>query len=419
MIEFDEKDIIYHGDYRDDLLSINLAITSYCNYQCSYCCAEMPPVNNNAAFIDYETIINVIDRFFLFNKNEYFIILTGGEPTIHPQFLDILNYLNNTYIDKEIYLSIITNGARSVEYYKNVFENTNNLKFLLRMSIHLEYAKIEHIKDIIILANQLNKNILINLMLHPILKEERENVYNELLKLRKNYKFDISFDELQEGDNFDKLDRRYTIDDFNWIDKINKEFNSLYPNNSSMYISTPSYIVNINNENVSIPKIEFNKAMRENKRSFKDMYCCYGINTFDIWGFGDTTGGACPMFKRYNIYDDFFNWYNIIGYTKCELEQCRCPFNDTLPKFRNENEAKKFVEEYKNKMNSLFISDMYQQLNNYQYKLENRIATLENKINDNQMEILSSKFNKLIDILAWFIPIKKWRNNFRNKIHNM
>lgn len=50
--------------------------------------------------------------------------------------------------------------------------------------------------------------------------------------------------------------------------------------------------------------------------------------------------------------------------------------------------------------------------------LDNKINN--NKINDlecvnNNINNLEYKIDKLIDTLAWWIPIRKWRDNFRNK----
>ncbi|MEI0799629.1 hypothetical protein R4Q14_15060, partial [Brachyspira intermedia] len=45
--------------------------------------------------------------------------------------------------------------------------------------------------------------------------------------------------------------------------------------------------------------------------------------------------------------------------------------------------------------------------------LENKINTLENNINIIKYDI--EVYNSFINSIAWWIPIKKWRNNFRNK----
>ena len=67
-------------------------------------------------------------------------------------------------------------------------------------------------------------------------------------------------------------------------------------------------------------------------------------------------------------------------------------------------ETKKIVKEdgYKDDLINLLI---------------NENTDLNNKINDLNKNIwkLSEINNKIINTLAWWIPIRKWRDNFRNK----
>ncbi|MEI0748987.1 hypothetical protein [Brachyspira pulli] len=51
-------------------------------------------------------------------------------------------------------------------------------------------------------------------------------------------------------------------------------------------------------------------------------------------------------------------------------------------------------------------------------EFDNRISEFDNRINgiDNRINGIETKITKLIDVLAWWIPIKKWRDNFRNKL---
>ncbi len=58
------------------------------------------------------------------------------------------------------------------------------------------------------------------------------------------------------------------------------------------------------------------------------------------------------------------------------------------------------------KINNANINNM-RVLSNYKDELLNEL----NKIKVN--------FNKLINDLAWWIPVRKWRDNFRNKMLNI
>lgn len=68
MLDFDSKDIQFHGEMDNDIFYINLSLTNYCNYQCSYCCAEIPPVNKTSIFESKETIINTLNRLFILSN---------------------------------------------------------------------------------------------------------------------------------------------------------------------------------------------------------------------------------------------------------------------------------------------------------------------------------------------------------------
>ncbi len=50
------------------------------------------------------------------------------------------------------------------------------------------------------------------------------------------------------------------------------------------------------------------------------------------------------------------------------------------------------------------------------YKIE--IMNLENKVSslESRNNYLENKINKVVDSIAWFIPVRKWRDSFKNKI---
>ena len=50
--------------------------------------------------------------------------------------------------------------------------------------------------------------------------------------------------------------------------------------------------------------------------------------------------------------------------------------------------------------------------------MQQLINTIEHINNSQKINNIDNKVNKLIDHIAWWIPLKKWRDNFRNKILN-
>jgi MoaA/NifB/PqqE/SkfB family radical SAM enzyme len=75
-----------------------------CNHECSGC-----PCSNNQredSFFEYSDIISSIDRFIFDGVND--ITISGGEPTVHPKFFDVVDYISK----KKIKLNLLTNADR-------------------------------------------------------------------------------------------------------------------------------------------------------------------------------------------------------------------------------------------------------------------------------------------------------------------
>ena len=67
--------------------------------------------------------------------------LTGGEPTLNPDFIKLLEYLQ----DKKHHISVCTNGSRTLEYLYKVYELVDNITY----SMHFEHItpKLEEYKN--------------------------------------------------------------------------------------------------------------------------------------------------------------------------------------------------------------------------------------------------------------------------------
>lgn len=96
---------------------ISLIINSKCNQKCKYCFAY-DTLHDNNNIMSLDTIRQVID--FQLKANDpmlkYSIGIVGGEPTLHPQFQDIIDILTNHYHTNHICSVIFTNGTRLHEY---------------------------------------------------------------------------------------------------------------------------------------------------------------------------------------------------------------------------------------------------------------------------------------------------------------
>tara|TARA_R110002096_G_scaffold431527_1_gene646885 strand:- start:379 stop:1773 length:1395 start_codon:yes stop_codon:yes gene_type:complete len=86
-------------------LSINLDVTTACNYRCDHC-VDMDILNTGIRY-EHEQLKNslttLIDRGL-----RSVIIIGGGEPTVYPGFADIVKHLKA----RDIQIGVVTNGSR-------------------------------------------------------------------------------------------------------------------------------------------------------------------------------------------------------------------------------------------------------------------------------------------------------------------
>ncbi|MFK8028503.1 MAG: radical SAM protein [Gammaproteobacteria bacterium] len=86
-------------------LSINLDVTTACNYRCDHC-VDMDILNTGIRY-EHEQLKNslttLIDRGL-----RSVIIIGGGEPTVYPGFADIVTHLKA----RDIQIGVVTNGSR-------------------------------------------------------------------------------------------------------------------------------------------------------------------------------------------------------------------------------------------------------------------------------------------------------------------
>ena len=90
--------------------SFDLHITDYCNLHCKGCTVldylETGTITNEKNNLD--DVKKIISNFQRYNLNLEQLIILGGEPTLHRQLGDIIDYLKSTGVIKK--LAILTNG---------------------------------------------------------------------------------------------------------------------------------------------------------------------------------------------------------------------------------------------------------------------------------------------------------------------
>jgi molybdenum cofactor biosynthesis enzyme MoaA len=86
-------------------LSVNLDVTTACNYRCDHC-VDMDILNTGIRYEHEQlksSLTTLIDRGL-----RSVIIIGGGEPTVYPGFADIVQHLKA----RDIQIGVVTNGSR-------------------------------------------------------------------------------------------------------------------------------------------------------------------------------------------------------------------------------------------------------------------------------------------------------------------
>jgi len=85
-----------------------MEITGQCNLSCNICFAAAP----SGGHVPFDQISSMIDSYVSYEAEPELLQLSGGEPTLHPDILEIVRYAKNLGIQD---VAVSTNGLRLLE----------------------------------------------------------------------------------------------------------------------------------------------------------------------------------------------------------------------------------------------------------------------------------------------------------------
>ncbi len=262
------------------LSCLNIELTNGCNLRCIHCYGMFGNSKSDIQFIDKEKLINLIPQLNLLNCKS--VSFTGGESTLHPDFLEIIE----EFIKNGFEISIFTNGFNS----KKIIQLVNkypNFPFIFKISID----GYEEIHDKIRGREGSYKNVI--KLLDFLSTKDCINTYlsNTIMK--------CNIDNVNDFENFIKS--KYP--------KFNFSKNLIFPlGNGCNQSFTISDFKNIYQKCPSLFKVKQNKE--------KTFRCSGGISQCTLVPNGNLKicNGACDkkfFFKR-NAFDDGLvkAWYD-------------------------------------------------------------------------------------------------------------
>lgn len=115
--------------------SAYLALGFECNHHCSCCpCTALERTFSALCIEDIKEIIDIMS-----SQNIEHIVLSGGEPTIHKYFFEVLKYLHS----KNIYISLLSNGDKfsNNDMIQMLCDSIDKGKFTITTTLHSHIAK--------------------------------------------------------------------------------------------------------------------------------------------------------------------------------------------------------------------------------------------------------------------------------------
>lgn len=103
----------------------NIAINNYCNLQCPYCFANRYITEEEKQSITMEQLDYILE--FLGRTTVGRVGIIGGEPTIHPNFENILKRVKEFCRLHDTRCSVFSNGIRLYEYARLISDNAGCL----------------------------------------------------------------------------------------------------------------------------------------------------------------------------------------------------------------------------------------------------------------------------------------------------
>ena len=122
---------------------IEWQVHNVCNYSCSFCTPRHRGGDKRWNTLEDSKLI--VDKIAKACEGyPFWIQITGGEPTLQPDILELFQYIK----DKGGYTSIISNGSRTIRWWTELRDK--KLLDLVNLTYHPEQTSdIEHIKNIL------------------------------------------------------------------------------------------------------------------------------------------------------------------------------------------------------------------------------------------------------------------------------
>ena len=261
-----------------DQIKIEWNLGMRCNYDCTYCPASIH--DNHSPHTDINLLEKTVDKLCELGK-PLRISLTGGEPCVHPDIEDFLEYLKRKDI---FWVNITTNGTRDHGWYLMNEMFWNHIVF----SLHFEHPNwTRAYNNILKYYDSTERDFFVNVMAH----------HNYMDKVRTVVK------------SFKELGIKYAVRGIRWTEGDHNVFDDLkYQGTDLEWILSEDATVKPNCRYDDEHIIHANDVIKKHLNQFKGWTCNAGLESLMINWDGDVHRATCRVGGSLgNIYTGTFN----------------------------------------------------------------------------------------------------------------
>ena len=285
-----------------DSIKIEWNIGKRCNYNCSYCPDSIH--DNSSPHTDIELLKSTVDKIIALNKPVR-LSFTGGEPCVHPQFKELIDYCKHVGIK---WINVTTNGTLPIKFYTSL--PIDHLIF----SLHFEHDYLRVMDTIEHVSQEAVYQVMVHVIAHHDYMTPVKQVVQDLIQ----YDIPHAVRRIRwtEDDHNVFDDLRYNGDDLAWLLKYNATVQ-------------PNCVIDEDRDQM----YHSNDIIKLHKNQFKDWSCNAGIESLMINWDGEVHRATCRVGGSLgNIYTDTFN--QPMEPVKCTRDWCTCSADIPLTKIK-------------------------------------------------------------------------------------
>lgn len=288
-------------------------IHNVCNNDCSFCSKEFK--DGSQRWYSLDEYKRIVDRLVTAACNEpLWIQITGGEPTLFPELLEVLEYIKS----KGVYISLISNGSRTLRWWEEL--RKKQVIDLLNISYHSEQTTdYQHIIEVINLFHDAPTEV-ICLVTH--VETSIELAFEAVQYLKENTGCIIIFKAIMM--HHYNIFEKYTEKQLSILNTMNTVISNLRKTKRSNDVPKEHQINHtllVTYDNGTKLKTDPQILLKSENNKFKGWSCDFGRKFMRIEG-TKSYRGVCRVGDSTDIFSDTFGFSN--DFLTCTNNQCVC-----------------------------------------------------------------------------------------------